>query len=118
MTGKRVLLRHEVKRGGQRFLRHFPSDERAVRKLGGKQRLPHPADHAGFDHRPDPLDHDLQRHPGFLRDHVERLALETGDEVLGDGQDGCVDGLGVFDRDGGIHGGKQGLRRRFQRLAT
>ena len=61
------------------------------------------ADDAGLDHRADSLDDRVQRNSGFFRDHMKRMALESGDEVFGDGEDAGVDRFVVFDRDGGVH---------------
>ena len=72
VAGKRILLGHEVERRVELFLRHLPSDERAVGELGGKQRLADAADDAGLDHRADPLQHGFQRQPGFLGDATGR----------------------------------------------
>ncbi len=107
VPGKRVFLRHEIKRRIEFFLRHLPCDERTVGKLGGEQRLADladPADDSGLDHRPDPLQHRFQRQSGLLGDDLKGKPLEPGDEILGNRQDRGIGRVGVFDRDGGIHG--------------
>ncbi len=70
-------------------------------EFGGEQRLADPADDAGFQHRADALEHGVQRHAGLLGDPVERLALEAGDEILGNRENPGVDRVVVFDGDGG-----------------
>ena len=37
---------------------------------------------------------------------MERVALKACDQILGNSEDGGVDGIGVFDRDAGVHGWK------------
>ena len=104
MTRKRILFGHEVEGIVEFFLRHFPCDERAVRELGREQGLAHAADHAGFDHRADALQHGVERHTGFFGDHMKWLTLKSGDEIFRNRENGGVDRIVVFDGNGGAHG--------------
>ena len=82
MTGKWIVLGHEIERGVEFFLRHLPSDECTVGELGGEQGLADAADHTCLDHCSNALNDGGKRHPRFLSDEVEGLALETGDEIF------------------------------------
>jgi hypothetical protein len=96
-------VEHEIKGVVEFFLRHLPGDQRAVGELGGKQRLAHAANDARLLHGPDAFQHRFERHTGFFRDHMEGLALESGDQVFGNRQDFRIDRIVVFDGKGGSH---------------
>ena len=97
MTAERIILEHPVERIVQLFLRHLPRHERALGEIARDERLPHAADRACGEHRPDPIQDGLQRQPAFFRDGDKGLAHESLNLVLRDGEDLCVDGVGVFD---------------------
>ena len=60
VAGKRVLLEHIVKRRVEFVLRHFPGDQRSLREIRGQQRLPHPTNGPGAQHRLDPFSDNRQ----------------------------------------------------------
>ena len=101
MPAERILLKHEIERAFQLFLRHLPGDERALGEIAGDERLPHAADGAGGEHGPDALEHGVQRDAATLGDLDEWLADEALNLVFGDGEDLGVEGVGVFDGHGG-----------------
>ena len=100
VAAERILFEHKVERAVEPILRHRPSDERAFGQIAGDERLPHPADGAGSEHRLDAVEHGLQRQAGFFRDLDEWLADEALNLVLGDCEDLGIDGVGVLDRHG------------------
>ncbi len=100
---KRIFLGHEVEGLIQFFLRDPPSDQGTVGELRRKQGLAHPADHSGGDHGAGALQDGSQVHTGLFRDHVEGMAVETGDQVFRNGEDGGIHGIGMLDGDGGTH---------------
>jgi hypothetical protein len=60
---------------------------------------------ASILHRADAFDHGRERNPGFIGDHMERLALEAGYEIFGNGEDLRVGWVGNGGRDVGGHVG-------------
>ena len=100
MAGKWILAEHVLERGVEPFRRDLPRDERALREAGGEQRLPDAADRSGAQHRRDAFDDDVDVEAGTLRDLPKRIRLKSAQPILGDGQDGRIDGVGNRRRDG------------------
>jgi len=107
VAGKRVFLKHVIERRVELFRRHLPGHQRALREIGGQQRLPHTADRPAPQHRLNTLDDDRQFHTGLARDFLQRMALKTLEAVFRDRKNARVDPITDFDwHRGQIHLGQ------------
>ena len=93
-------MRHPIEGRVYFFRRHLPGNERAIGKIGCEQGLPDAPDRARAQHRDDSLEHGLDRQSRSLRNFPKRLAHETGDFVLRNGEDARVDRIVMLDRHG------------------
>ena len=62
-------------------------------EFGRKHGLADAADDACFKHGADALDDRFQWNSRFFSNHLKGVALETRDQVFGNGEDLCVDGI-------------------------
>jgi hypothetical protein len=64
-----------------------------VREFGREHGLADATDDACFKHGAYALDHGFERHSRLVCDHMKWMALETSDEIFGNGEDFRVDGI-------------------------
>ena len=87
MAREGVVLGHHAERVVKVLLRNAPGDEGALRQVVGQERLANPADHAGPKERAYAFNHGVCRDAGPVRDLANRIAMESSERVLRDGQD-------------------------------
>ena len=97
VTGEWILLEEEVERLIEPSFGNPPGDQRPLGKIVGNQWLADTPDRSSLQHGTDPCDHGLQRLARLLRDNGEGILVESRYLVLGDGEDGRVDGVVVLD---------------------
>ena len=105
VTGKRILLKHVIKRRIQFVLIHLPRHQRALCQIGRQQGLAHAPNHTSFQHCSHALQHHGLIQPCALGHHPKGITLKALQLILADGENLGVDFISNLDGcGGGIHG--------------